>query len=146
MLTLDGINFYETEEVEEILRDRDKQWKNHLDYVYENFLNRETFVLTPITKAYFNDDTTVVFFADGDKIVLKKSKKDTYSPETAIAYAYMKKTFGSHSQYKKFVEEIVNIDKERKKEISSREKAKKVSKPSNKKAVLAKKANKVNGK
>ncbi len=58
-----------------------------------------------IKHVIFNDPATIVFFEDGDKIVVKAMSEDRYQPEMGLAMAYVKKAFGSRSAYQRFVEQ-----------------------------------------
>lgn len=56
-----------------------------------------------------NKETTVVFFDDGDKILVKRAKDEYHNPEVAILYAYFIKSNGlSKTQAKKRLQELVN--------------------------------------
>ena len=47
-----------------------------------------------ITKVIFNDPATIVWFADGTKVIVKKSESDVYSKEHALLYAIVKRLYG----------------------------------------------------
>ena len=47
-----------------------------------------------IVKVIFNDPATIVWFADGTKVIVKKSAADSYSKEHALLYAIAKRLFG----------------------------------------------------
>lgn len=53
----------------------------------------------PITKlidrVIFDNPATIVFWADGDKTVVKCSENDTFSKEVGLAQAILKKVFGN---------------------------------------------------
>lgn len=53
-----------------------------------------------IDKVIYNNPATIVFFKDGDKVVVKCSDKDTYDPEKGLAMALCKKMLG-YKEYKK---------------------------------------------
>jgi len=56
-----------------------------------------------------NKETTVIFFDDGDKIIVKRAKDEYHNPEVAILYAYFIKSNGlSKTQAKKRLQELVN--------------------------------------
>ena len=120
MLTFeDQIQDYVKDVVKYALNERDEHWKQ---YIQQEFIDSEEDDIQ-ISKAYFNDDVTVVFFNDGDKVKVKRSEKDPYSPETAIAYAIMKKEFGTHSAFKSYVDCLVRIDELRKEKCGKNKKA-----------------------
>ena len=56
-----------------------------------------------VKKIIFNDPATIVFWHDGTKTVVKRTKGAKRDPEAAVAFAYMKKIFGSNHQFKKLV-------------------------------------------
>jgi hypothetical protein len=51
----------------------------------------------------FNGLTTVVFWKDNSKTIVRCSEADLYDPEHAVAMAISHKMFGSKHQFKKFV-------------------------------------------
>lgn len=99
------------EEITKALVERDKTWA---DYI-EGGLG-----ILP-TKAFFNGDTTVVFFSDNTKVIVKKSKNDKYSEQTAIAFAMVEKLFTSHSSFERFVGELKKEDDVRKAKQSAKQ-------------------------
>lgn len=56
------------------------------------------------TRIVYNGPATIVFFPDGEKIVVKQSENDEYCRENAVAQAIVKKIFGSRSKFLKLVE------------------------------------------
>ena len=54
-----------------------------------------------IERVTFSDPATVVFWADGSKTVVKCQKEvgDTYSKETGLAMALVKKAYGNKSSF-----------------------------------------------
>ena len=54
----------------------------------------------PVERVIYNNPATIVFFKDGDKVVVKCSDKDTYDPEKGLAMALCKKMLG-YKEYKK---------------------------------------------
>ena len=64
----------------------------------------KTNVLPILKKIIFNGPATIVLWNDGSKTVVKCSDDETWDPYTAVAYAYMKKIFGSNHKFKKMVE------------------------------------------
>ena len=55
------------------------------------------------TKVVFNGDTTIVFWKDGDKTIVKRKWDDPVDPEHAVASAIAQKLFGSKTKFRKFV-------------------------------------------
>jgi len=66
-----------------------------------------------ITKIIINNRATIVFFADGEKEVVKLSneKTENYSIYTAVAYAIIKHIFGSNSHFQKTVDKKVCVQR-----------------------------------
>lgn len=63
--------------------------------------------LPKVKKIIFSGPCTIVFWGDNTKTVVKCSDEDDDDPYTAVAYAYMKKIFGSNNQFKKFVDRFL---------------------------------------
>ena len=70
-----------------------------------------------IDKVYPNEKKgiTCVIFKNGDKRVLKASKKEPYCVETAVAYAIAEQVYGSNSAFTKEVRNSLPIIKAKKK-------------------------------
>ena len=66
----------------------------------------------PISRVTYSGDTTVVFFTDGTKTIVKRSGADKYDRQTAIVYALIKRLFGKIGRYdaktKKFYENEID--------------------------------------
>ena len=60
-----------------------------------------------VSKVQFNDPCTIVWFTDGDKIISKTDKENSFDPEIGFAMALMKKMFGSRSQFSKYIKNQV---------------------------------------
>ena len=52
-----------------------------------------------IRKVIFNDPATIVFWADGDKTVVKCGENDVFDPEKGLALAISKKFFFNKGKY-----------------------------------------------
>lgn len=52
-----------------------------------------------IRKVVFNDPATIVFWADGDKTVVKCGENDIFDPEKGLALAISKKFLGNKGKY-----------------------------------------------
>jgi len=52
-----------------------------------------------IRKVIFNDPATIVFWADGDKTVVKCGENDIFDPEKGLALAISKKFLGNKGNY-----------------------------------------------
>lgn len=50
-------------------------------------------------KFKFSGPCTIVFFDDGDKVIVRKTDGDDYDPEKAIAMALAKKAYGGKGKY-----------------------------------------------
>jgi len=72
--------------------------------VLEEMIDGETF---QVDKIIFNDPATVVVWQDGSKTVVKAMEEDVFQPEVGFAMAVMKKAFGSHCAYKRFIKEWI---------------------------------------
>ena len=70
-----------------------------------------------IDKVYPNEKkgVTCVIFKNGDKRILKASKKEPYCVETAVAYAIAEQVYGSNSAFTKEVQNSLPIIKTEKK-------------------------------
>ena len=52
-----------------------------------------------IRKVVFNDPATIVFWADGDKTVVKCGENDIFDPEKGLAMCIAKKALGNQGNY-----------------------------------------------
>lgn len=52
-----------------------------------------------IKKVIFNNPATIVFWTDGTKTVVKCAEGDTFSKETGLALAFMKKAHNNKGNY-----------------------------------------------
>lgn len=52
-----------------------------------------------VKQVIFNNPATVVFWSDGTKTVVRCSENDVFNPETGLAMAICKKTFGNTGAY-----------------------------------------------
>lgn len=52
-----------------------------------------------IVDVIFNNPATIVFWDDGTKTIVKCQKGDTYSKETGLAMAIVKKIYGNKGRY-----------------------------------------------
>ena len=70
-----------------------------------------------VDKVYPNEKKgiTCVVFKNGDKRILKASKKEPYCVETAVAYAIAEQVYGSNSAFTKAVQNSLPIIKAKKK-------------------------------
>lgn len=65
---------------------------------------------TLIKRIIQNGPATIVFWEDGTKTVVKRSKNDPESDVySAVAYALAKKRYGSNSQFKKRVGKCLEV-------------------------------------
>lgn len=60
-----------------------------------------------IVKVIFNPPHTIVYFRDGDKIIVKATDDDEFQPEVGLAMAITKKIFGTREDYKRLVSNYV---------------------------------------
>ena len=52
-----------------------------------------------IERVIFNDPATIVYWADGTKMVVKCQNGDTFSKETGLAMAIAKRAYGNNGYY-----------------------------------------------
>lgn len=60
-----------------------------------------------VEKVIFNGNTTIVFWNDHTKTVVKCQDGDTFSEETGIALCFMKKMLGNKGNYNKVLREAL---------------------------------------
>lgn len=60
-----------------------------------------------VEKVIFNDKTTIVFWNDHTKTVVKCQDGDTFSEEAGIALCFMKKMLGNKGNYNKVLREVL---------------------------------------
>lgn len=98
--------------------------RNHLEYSptefykekgwkviqYKDFKkNSYNIIYDEIKNIAVNKDTTIIFWNDGTKTLVKKGEDQTNSPELAILYAYFQKHSGlSKTKANKTIQELVN--------------------------------------
>ena len=63
-----------------------------------------------IKNVIFNDPATIVFWADGDKTVVKCQPGDTFSKELGLAMAICKKVYGNKGNYNEVFKKWVTPD------------------------------------
>lgn len=68
------------------------------------------------TKVIYNGPATIVFFKDGDKVVVKKQDGDMMDREKAVAMAVMKKTLGTNEKKTNYLDKVKKLMKEAEKE------------------------------
>lgn len=78
-----------------------------------------------VINVIFDDPVTIVYFADGDKVVVKVSENDTFVPEFGFMAAMMKRYFGKRSAYMKYVENAYVRNSKQEKETKKLNKANK---------------------
>lgn len=88
-----------------------RQLEELFDPDLREFLNLENKVNANLPLRYIiNDDATILFWSDGDKTIVKKTKNDTYDKRLGFLYAYFQKTSGlSRSKANKYIENLVEI-------------------------------------
>lgn len=60
-----------------------------------------------VNQVIFNDKTTIVFWNDHTKTVVKCKEGDTFSKEAGIALCFMKKMLGNKGNYNKVLREAL---------------------------------------
>lgn len=66
-----------------------------------------------IEKVIYNDPYTIVYFDDGDRIIVRTMEGDEFVPEVGLAMAICRKLFGSRAAYKRFVKKHAPKEKKR---------------------------------
>ena len=66
-----------------------------------------------IDKIIRNGTATIVFWADGEKTVVKRSEGETDSLYTAVTAALAKKVYGNNSKFKKMIERQVLVQEKK---------------------------------
>ena len=54
-------------------------------------------ILDHITQVVYHAPSTIVYFDDGDKVVVKTSPHDDYNPEAGLALCILKKLLGNNT-------------------------------------------------
>lgn len=62
----------------------------------DNPMNKE--ILRHITKVIFHKPATIVYFDDGDKVVVKTYKDNKFNPEAGLALCILKKMLGNDTE------------------------------------------------
>lgn len=76
-----------------------KLTRNYVDVCGDEYLET-TIDNIYITKVYYNNPATIVFWSDGTKTVTKCHGSDVYSPETGLTICCLKKLIGSTEFHK----------------------------------------------
>ena len=63
-----------------------------------------------IDRAIFNDPATIVYWRDGTKTIVKCQPGDTFSKETGLALAFMKRALGNKGNYNDVFRKWVHDD------------------------------------
>lgn len=63
--------------------------------IYPMAMRYESYVCPQVDRITFNGDITIVWFVDGTKTIVKCSAGDTPDRQTAIAYAILKRMYGT---------------------------------------------------
>ena len=61
---------------------------------------------TKIKNVIFNDPSTIVFWSDGTKTVVKCGENDIYDPEKGLAMAVSKKYLGTNKSHSNYMDEF----------------------------------------
>lgn len=72
-------------------------------------LEKPTEKMFAVNKIIVNGDATIVFWADGDKTIVKKSADDEFDLHHAFCAALAKKIYGHNSTVKKMIERKTKI-------------------------------------
>lgn len=60
-------------------------------------INPNDDILDHITQVVYHNPATIVYFDDGDKVVVKTSPHDDYNPEAGLALCILKKLLGNNA-------------------------------------------------
>ena len=80
--------------------------EGHCEYCRDDLYDTEPDMwgIPDIDRVIFSDPATIVFWADGEKTVVKTCEHDRFEPYVGFAMACMKKMFGSTSRAKSVME------------------------------------------
>lgn len=76
-----------------------KGWNAALRHVRE----RPDTILPSIERLIFNDPATIIYWSDGTKTVVKCQPGDTFSAETGLMAAMLKRFMGNDNSYNKVI-------------------------------------------
>ena len=68
---------------------------------------------TDIVKVVFNKPATIVWFADGDKVIVKAHDED-FDKEKGVAMAVMRKLYGTRAYFNNVMENAIDQNKDEK--------------------------------
>ena len=74
-----------------------------LDQKYE-FAQKQINSLLGVKRVVFNDPATIIFWADGEKTVVKCSEGETFNPYMGFCAAVAKRVYGNNSRVRKIVD------------------------------------------
>ena len=81
----------------------------YFQYDEEDIVGRNT----DIVKVVFNKPATIVWFADGDKVIVKAYDED-FDKEKGVAMAVMRKLYGTRAYFNKVMENAIDQNKDEK--------------------------------
>lgn len=81
-----------------------KDRKDYVDYSLYGAIYNSIIIKYSIKKIIVNENAVIVFFEDGQKIVVKKMDSDADDIYSAVAQAVMKKMYGSTNAFHKFID------------------------------------------
>lgn len=99
------IGYVDYGKIIESQNERIKEFQTKLRKVCSDLADMAT--KTCVYKVIHNKGATVVWFGDGEKVVVKKAKGDKDSVYSAVAYAIAKRLYKNNTNFKKKVDEAV---------------------------------------
>lgn len=78
-------------------------WNDEMHKIKQYTINPNYDILDHITQVVYHNPATIVYFDDGDKVVVKTSPHDDYNPEAGLALCILKKMLGNNrAKFHKF--------------------------------------------
>lgn len=72
-------------------------WDDELRKIKQYTINPNYDILDHVTQVVYHNPATIVYFDDGDKVVVKTSPHDDYNPEAGLALCILKKLLGNNT-------------------------------------------------
>lgn len=86
-----------TDYIDLLLNSWDDELRKIKQSVPFDAINLNADILNHITQVVYHDPATIVYFDDGDKVVVKTSPHDDYNPEAGLALCILKKLLGNNA-------------------------------------------------
>ncbi len=96
-----------------LLKRREEEMQINCKDIFNAMLTTNNFNPSTIKNVIFNDPATIVIWTDETKTIVKCQKGDTFSKETGLAMAIIKKCMGNKSNYNDVFEKWIEDNEDK---------------------------------